>query len=137
MGSEVATPASEDGSPSFEIPRPTIATWRLVIILPCIAIGLFLSLMDTTIVSTMLYTISDEFDGFKTSSWIVLAYTLSYVGCAVFMARLSDVIGRNSLLRICFLVFLGASMGCAASKNMNQLIGFRAVQGIGDCMRWP
>lgn len=45
-----------------------------------IAIGLFLSLMDTTIVSTMLYTISDEFDGFKTSSWIVLAYTLSYVG---------------------------------------------------------
>lgn len=42
--------------------------------------GLFLSLMDTTIVSTMLYTISDEFDGFKTCSWVVLAYTLSYVG---------------------------------------------------------
>ncbi|KAL3479547.1 MFS general substrate transporter [Aspergillus californicus] len=131
MGSEVATATSEDGSPSFEIPRPTIATWRLVIILLCIAIGLFLSLMDTTIVSTMLYTISDEFDGFKTSSWVVLAYTLSYVGCAVFMARLSDVIGRKFLLCICFLVFLGASMGCAASKSMNQLIGFRAVQGIG------
>lgn len=45
-----------------------------------IAIGLFLSLMDTTIISTMLYTISDEFDGFKSCSWIVLAYTLSYVG---------------------------------------------------------
>lgn len=45
-----------------------------------IAIGLFLSLMDTTIISTMLYTISDEFDGFKTCSWIVPAYTLSYVG---------------------------------------------------------
>lgn len=33
MGSEVATATSEDVSPSFEIPRPTIATWRLVIIL--------------------------------------------------------------------------------------------------------
>ncbi|KAL2814051.1 major facilitator superfamily domain-containing protein [Aspergillus granulosus] len=131
MGTEVTTRTSEDEATPFEIPRPTIAAWRLVIILLCIAIGLFLSLMDTTIVSTMLYTISDEYDGFKTSSWIVLAYTLSYVGCAVFMARLSDVIGRKFLLCICFLIFLGASMGCAASKNMNQLIGFRAVQGIG------
>ncbi|KAI3055433.1 hypothetical protein CBS147352_2886 [Aspergillus niger] len=131
MGAEVPTATSEDVSPSFEIPRPTIATWRLVIILLCIAIGLFLSLMDTTIISTMLYTISDEFDGFKTCSWIVLAYTLSYVGCAVFMARLSDVIGRKFLLCMCFVIFLGASMGCAASKNMSQLIGFRAMQGIG------
>ncbi|RAH64464.1 uncharacterized protein BO66DRAFT_443961 [Aspergillus aculeatinus CBS 121060] len=80
MHSQVATAVSEEGASSFEIPRPTIATWRLVVILLCIAIGLFLSLMDTTIVSTMLYTISDEFDGFKTCSWVVLAYTLSYVG---------------------------------------------------------
>ncbi|KAL2820815.1 MFS general substrate transporter [Aspergillus cavernicola] len=117
--------------PSFEIVRPVIETWRLVIILLCIAIGLFLSLMDTTIVSTMLYTISDEFDGFQLSSWVVLAYTLSYVGCAVFMARLSDVIGRKLLICICFCLFLAASMGCGASKNLNQLIGFRAVQGVG------
>lgn len=47
------------------------------------------------------------------------------------MARLSDVLGRKFLLCICFLVFLSASMGCAASKSMNQLVGFRAMQGIG------
>lgn len=45
-----------------------------------IGVGLFLSLMDTTIVATMLYNISEEFGGFRMSPWIVLSYTLSYVG---------------------------------------------------------
>lgn len=45
-----------------------------------IGTGLFLSLMDTTIVSTILYTVSEEFGGFRLSSWIILSYTLSYVG---------------------------------------------------------
>ncbi|KAF5864307.1 hypothetical protein ETB97_008085 [Aspergillus alliaceus] len=123
---------SKDGLPGeLEVKRPVIATWRLVIILLCIALGLFLSLMDTTIVSTMLYTISDEFGGFRLSSWIVLSYTLAYVGCAVFVARLSDVVGRKFALLACFVIFLAASMACAASKNLNQLIGFRAWQGVG------
>lgn len=46
--------------------------------------------MDTTIVSTMLYTISDEFGGFRMSSWIVLAYTLSYVGKHIYLLVLSN-----------------------------------------------
>jgi hypothetical protein len=45
-----------------------------------IGAGLFLSLMDTTIVATMLYSVSEEFGGFRLSPWIVLSYTLSYVG---------------------------------------------------------
>lgn len=45
-----------------------------------IGTGLFLSLMDTTIVATMLYNISEDFGGFRKSPWIVLSYTLSYVG---------------------------------------------------------
>ncbi|KAK1147259.1 hypothetical protein N8T08_001998 [Aspergillus melleus] len=128
---EKSNEADNGSSRDFEATRPVIATWRLAIILLCIAIGLFLSLMDTTIVSTMLYTISDEFGGFRMSSWIVLSYTLSYVGCAIFIARVSDVIGRRIALLICFLIFLAASMACAASKNLNQLIGFRAAQGVG------
>jgi hypothetical protein len=42
--------------------------------------GLFLSLMDTTVVATMLTAISEDFSGFRDAPWIILAYPLSYVG---------------------------------------------------------
>lgn len=42
--------------------------------------GLFLSLIDATVVATMLVEISEEFQNFRTSSWIVLSYTLTEVG---------------------------------------------------------
>jgi MFS family permease len=108
-----------------------IAAWRLTIMLACIAMGLLMSLMDTTIVATMLYDISKEFGDFVLLPWVVVAYTLSYVGCAVLIARLSDALGRKTIVLACFVVFLAASMACAASRNMKQLIGFRALQGAG------
>jgi MFS family permease len=47
------------------------------------------------------------------------------------MARLADVMGRKFVLILSFAIFLAASMACAASTNLNQLIGFRAAQGVG------
>jgi hypothetical protein len=43
-------------------------------------VGLFLSLMDTTVVATMLTAISEDFSGYRDAPWIVLAYSLTYVG---------------------------------------------------------
>ncbi|KAJ6782868.1 hypothetical protein PWT90_07962 [Aphanocladium album] len=111
--------------------KEPIATWRLVLILLCIGLGLFVSLMDTTIVATILLAVSDEFGGYEKSPWVLLAYMLSYVGFAVTIAKLSDAVGRKPAILASFFVFLAASMGCGASANIEQLIGFRAVQGIG------
>lgn len=47
------------------------------------------------------------------------------------MARLSDAVGRKTVVIMSFIIFLAASMGCAASKTLDQLIGFRAAQGVG------
>ncbi|TPX07403.1 uncharacterized protein E0L32_002127 [Thyridium curvatum] len=147
-----ARSASDHGN-DLVLKKVHIARWRLVTILawysllgsesnhPCnivlmqklysIGMGLFLSLMDTTIVATMLLSISEEFGGFRLSSWVVLSYTLAYVACAVLIARLSDAMGRKSVLCISFTIFLAASMACGASQNLDQLIGFRAAQGVG------
>ncbi|KAJ4153604.1 hypothetical protein LMH87_010086 [Akanthomyces muscarius] len=111
--------------------KKPIAGWRLAIIFACVGMGLFLSLLDATVVATMLVDISAEFQDFKTSSWVVLAYTLTEVGFAVAMARLSDALGRKTIVCTSFAIFLAASMGCAASANLDQLIGFRAAQGVG------
>ncbi len=47
------------------------------------------------------------------------------------MARLSDALGRKTIVCTSFAIFLAASMGCAAAKSLDQLIGFRAAQGVG------
>ena len=87
--------------------------------------------MDNAIVSTALYTISGEFGNFRISSWIVLAYTLADVGSAITIARLADVMGRKVVVICAFIVFATFSLACGWSKSMNQLITFRAFQGIG------
>ena len=104
-----------------------------VVCLPPISlsVGLFLSLMDTAIVSTALYTISGEFGNFRISSWVILAYTLADVGSAVMIARIADVLGRKLVVVCAFIIFAAFSLACGWSKSMNQLITFRAVQGIG------
>ena len=60
--------------------KKPIAAWRLAVMFACIGMGLFLSLLDATIVATMLVDISEDFEDFRTSSWVVLAYTLTEVG---------------------------------------------------------
>lgn len=64
-------------------------------------------------------------------NWVALAYTLSYLGCAVLLARISDVIGRKNAFVISYIIFIGFSIGCGFAQNLQQLIAFRAFQGIG------
>ncbi|RDL40000.1 Uncharacterized protein BP5553_04340 [Venustampulla echinocandica] len=113
------------------VKREPMTTWRLTLVLACIGVGLFLSLLDTTVVATMLTAISEDFGGFRDAPWIILAYTLSYVGFAVALARVSDVVGRKAVVCVSFFIFLVASLACGFATSLEQLIGFRAVQGIG------
>ncbi|KAK3300902.1 major facilitator superfamily domain-containing protein [Chaetomium fimeti] len=124
-------PLARQPSDELILKREPIARWRLVTILVSIGVGLFLSLIDTTIVATMLASISDEFGGFKLAPWVLLSYTLSYLGCTVLIARLSDVLGRKPVLIGCFLIFILASVACGSASTLDQLIGFRAAQGAG------
>jgi MFS family permease len=96
-----------------------------------ICFGLFLSLLDTTIVATALYTIGVDLKSLDAVNWVALAYTLAYLGCAVIFARISDIIGRRNTYVAAFLIFFAFSIGCGFSKTLNQLIACRALQGVG------
>lgn len=93
--------------------------------------GLFLSLLDTTIVATALYTIGVDLNSLTSITWIALAYTLSYVGCAVIFARIGDVVGRRNTYMAAFIIFFAFSIGCGFAQSLNQLIACRALQGVG------
>ncbi|KAL6786971.1 major facilitator superfamily domain-containing protein [Trichoderma sp. SZMC 28012] len=94
-------------------------------------VGLLISTLDTTIVSTSLVTISNDLGDFVNAPWIVLAYLLTYMGFAVCISKMSDIYGRKNILVLSWVIFSGFSLGCANSKHMTSLIVCRAFQGIG------
>jgi MFS family permease len=98
---------------------------------PSVSFGLFLSLMDTTIVATALYTIGADLKSFGLINWVALAYTLSYLGCAVIFARIADIYGRRNAYIAAFLIFFAFSLGCGFSTSLTQLIACRTLQGVG------
>ncbi|KAK2600806.1 hypothetical protein N8I77_010313 [Diaporthe amygdali] len=93
--------------------------------------GLLFSVIDTTIVSTALITIATDLQNFQDMYWVVLAYLLSYLGCAIGFAKLADHFGRLPIFLFSWLIFSSCSLGCGLATRMSQLVAFRALQGIG------
>ncbi|KAI1131292.1 major facilitator superfamily transporter [Nemania abortiva] len=126
-------PASVSNSSSTqnEYHREELPPARLALLGLGLSIGLFLSFLDSSIVATSLFSIGTEFKDMERVNWVALAYTLSYLGCAVFLARISDVVGRRGAFSISYIIFIAFSIGCGFAQNLQQLIAFRAIQGAG------
>jgi MFS family permease len=95
-----------------------------------------MALMDMSIISTALFTISVDFKNYRLTIWAALAYILADIGCAVFFTRLADVFGRKQILLTSFFFFTVFSLACGFSQTVEQLIIFRTLQGkcqlLGD-----
>lgn len=103
----------------------------MLIVVNSLCFGLFLSLLDTSIVTTALYSIGTDFGALDQVNWVALAYTLAYVGFAVLFTRIGDIVGRKSAYIAAFVIFFSCSLGCGFSQSLNQLIACRALQGVG------
>ncbi len=88
-------------------------------------------MLDTSIVATSMYSIAVDFGSIDNINWVALAYTLTYLGCAVLFARISDVVGRRAAFLGGYLIFVVFSLACGWAQSLNQLIAFRALQGLG------
>ncbi|KAL4860850.1 major facilitator superfamily domain-containing protein, partial [Aspergillus spectabilis] len=92
---------------------------------------LFLTNLEIPIVSTALISITSDLGGLDKVYWITTAYMLGYVGVLIISAKISDLLGRKSTLLAVVFIFVVFSGACGASQTMEQLIVFRALQGIG------
>jgi len=93
--------------------------------------GLFLALLDQTIVGTALPQITVELGGAGLYTWVVTAYLLTSTITVPLYGGLSDIYGRKPLLLIGIATFLAGSALCGLAQDMPQLIAFRAIQGLG------
>jgi EmrB/QacA subfamily drug resistance transporter len=94
-------------------------------------LGMFLAALDQTIVSTALPTIVGDLGGLNHISWVVTSYLLASTISTPIYGKLGDMMGRKPVFLAAILIFLGGSMLAGLSQSMGELIGFRALQGIG------
>lgn len=110
---------------------PEITGGRRWIIIGALLIGMLLAALDQTIVATALPTIVSDLGGLNHLSWVVTAYLLASTAATPLWGKLGDLYGRKRLFQISIVLFLIGSALCGASRNMIELVGFRAVQGLG------
>lgn len=117
------------GEPSLET-KTAVLTWCTDTLIR-ISLGLFLAMIDASIVATSLYTIAADFKDLGRINWVALAYTLAFVGCSVIFARIADIVGRRNAFLAAFVLFFTFSLGCGFSNDMTTLLVCRTFQGIG------
>ena len=102
-----------------------------ILVMVAVMSGLFLVALDQTIISTALGKIVEEFNSFSSLSWVVTAYLLTSTVTVPIAGKLSDIFGRRQILMIGVALFTLASLLSGSAQNIEQLIAYRAFQGIG------
>jgi len=100
-----------------------------------VAIGIFMSTLDSSIVNVALPTIMEDFNvALSTMEWVVMIYLLTVSSLLLNFGRLSDIRGRRWVYTRGLVFFSVASLLCGLAQNAFWLIAFRLLQGIGAAM---
>jgi EmrB/QacA subfamily drug resistance transporter len=110
---------------------PDTQQQRVRVIFGALILVFLLASLDQTIVSTALPTIVGDFGGLQHLSWVVTAYLLASTVSGPLYGKFGDLYGRKVVLQTAIVIFLVGSALCGLSQNMAELIGFRALQGLG------
>ncbi len=129
---------SVDHDPSLsEDPALGLSRRQKFEILGAVMLALFLGALDQTVVSTAMPQILTDLNGSALYTWVVTIYLLTSTVTVPFYGKLSDLFGRRPLLLIGITTFLIGSALSGLSQNMEQLILFRAIQGVGAGALFP
>src|SRR4051812_40873015 len=104
---------------------------KVLVVFGGLVLVMLLAALDSTIVATALPTIVTDLGGLEHLSWGVTAYLLAQTVVAPLYGKLGDLYGRKGVLQSATVLFLIGSVLCGMSRNMTQLIVFRAIQGLG------
>src|SRR5438477_9425114 len=109
--------------------------WIVASIFVC---GLFMDIMDTTIVNVALPTLAHEFNATTASvEWVVLGYLLSLAVWIPASGWIGDRFGTKKVFLFALAMFTLASVLCGQAHSLGELVAFRVLQGVGGGMLVP
>ncbi|HJP65311.1 MAG TPA: MDR family MFS transporter [Actinomycetota bacterium] len=104
---------------------------QILVVFSGLMAGMLVAALDQTIVATALPTIVGDLGGLSHLSWVVTAYLLTSTVSVPMYGKVSDLLGRKIVFQAAIVIFVAGSMLSGLSRNMLELILFRAVQGVG------
>lgn len=130
-----AAPVGEPPPPPADaVPLPAaeeISPRRVRMVFLGLMLTLLLAALDQMIVATALPRIVGELHGLEKMSWAVTAYLLASTIVLPLYGKLGDLFGRKGVFQFAIVVFVIGSALAGWSRTMDELIAFRAIQGIG------
>ncbi|MFF7308038.1 DHA2 family efflux MFS transporter permease subunit [Streptomyces sp. NPDC008137] len=112
-------------------PAAELSPRRIRLIFLALLPALLLAALEQMIVATALPRIVGELHGLDRMSWTVTAYLLTAtVGLPIY-GKLGDLLGRKGVFQFAIVVFVAGSALAGRAQTMDQLIAFRALQGVG------
>src|SRR5260370_451781 len=112
--------------------QPRLRGFALISLIIALLLTLLLEALDQAIVGTAMPRIIAQLHGLDRYTWVVTAYVLASMTMIPVVGKLSDQFGRKGFLLFGTALFLLGSMLAGASQSMDQLILFRALQGLGS-----
>lgn len=107
------------------------------LVLLAMMLGLFMTSLDSTVISASITTVVRDLSGFSAMSWVFTAYMLASTSTTLVFGKLSDQFGRKRFFLVGIALFLIGSTLCGSAHSMIQLIVYRAIQGIGSGAIFP
>ncbi|WP_030850481.1 MDR family MFS transporter [Streptomyces sp. NRRL F-4474] len=110
---------------------PEVKPRSVRVVLMALMIAMLLAMLDNMIIGTAMPTIVGELGDLEHLSWVVTAYTLATAASTPIWGKIGDMYGRKGSFLTSIVIFLIGSALSGMAQDMGQLIGFRAVQGLG------
>ena len=108
--------------------------WTLV----AVSFGLFMIMLDNTIVNVALPTIQSSLHlQISELEWVVTGYALTFGAFMLTGGKLADLLGRRRVFVIGLVIFTASSLACGLAEGAPMLIGARVVQGLGAALMNP
>src|SRR6266852_8807022 len=114
-----------------EYEQPRFTRRETILTMAGVLMVMLLGSLDQTIVSTAIPHVIADLQGFDRYTWVSTAYLLTSTVTVPIYGKLSDLFGRKPIFLIGVVLFLAGSALSGAAQDMNQLIAFRAFQGLG------
>ncbi|GAA3124810.1 MDR family MFS transporter [Streptomyces rectiviolaceus] len=124
---EQAKQDEHPGKQAKEAPQPR----SVRVVMMALMVTILLAMLDNMIVSPAMPTIVGDLGGMEHLSWVVTAYMLATAASTPIWGKLGDMYGRKGVFLTSIVIFLLGSVLSGMAQDMGQLIGFRAVQGLG------
>ena len=106
--------------------------------LAAVSFGLFMIMLDNTVVNVALPSIQRDLDAdLSELEWIVTGYALTFASLMLVGGKVADAYGRRLVFAIGIVVFTLASLGCGLATSSEMLIGARVLQGAGAALMNP